>query len=371
MATTQERKAENQKLIAKLKTMQAGSPEYQRTLTRINYNRKQMGIKDPYKPAGAPAQDAPVNNTPAPVDQGDQYSGTSPIDKKEAAKIDTTQGAIAADKEIADLIANQNVQLGTAGKQVNPFGTQEISRDPVTGQITQTQTLSKEQQDILDKSQGLTQSGLGMAQNVLQGSNLGQAFNPQLAARTSSGDMLTDRARIENEVFGRLTRGMDEEKNRERSQLEQSLFNRGIPVGSQLFNQQMSEFDKRYDTRAADARAQAAELGGAEWGRSFGINEQLIANQLNQAQSVQNQNLQNVGALSQFGSGLQLPQFQGYQGTTYSQPGAVETWATIQGVKQNQQQINQQKRPAGGGGGTGQPAQPQSPFNNSLPPGVG
>ncbi len=360
MATIAERRAQNKKLEAELKKLQPGSPEYIKKQTRINYNNQQIaGSKPTSGGAGGKAPGQPA-----------QYQSQSPINKKEANKIKTVQGAIAADTQIADKVANQNVQLGTAGIQSNPFGTQTIERDPVTGQVIQNQTLSGNQSAILAGGEDLSKAGLAAAQNVFQGSNLGQAFNPQLAARTTSGDMMTDRARIEDEVFGRLTRGMNEEKGRERSQLEQNLFNRGIPVGSELFNQQMSEFDRRYDTRTQDARAQAAELGGAEWQRGFGINEQLIANQLSQAQGIQNQNLSNIGSLSQMGTGLQLPQFTGYQGATYSQPGATETYATLQGVKQNQQQINQQRRPAGGGGGAAQPAAPASPFVNSLPPGV-
>jgi hypothetical protein len=365
MATTEKSTAEIKARIAqieaRLQTLSRGTPEFKQALENLNKQKALIGqpavlAKDIKLGDGKLAAQA---NAPVVTPQ---ITDSTQLGKKTENIIDAQQAA-------ADLTADQNVQLGTAGKQVNPYGSQSITRDPVTGEITQEVKLSNAQQNILDQGQGLTSQGQQLASQTLAGIQAG--FNPSTIERTNTGDLAANRARIEEQVFGRLTRGLDEEKANERQQMEQTLSNRGIPLGSKQFNDQMAQFDKRYDTRIADARAQAAEMGGSEYSRDFGINEQTIANQISQAQAIKNQNIGEAQAYQGMGTGLMTPEFQGYQGTQYNQPdvlGAINaqqgnTALTIEQQKANTAQQIANRAPSGGGTST---PTVKSPFNNSV-----
>jgi hypothetical protein len=199
----------------------------------------------------------------------------------------------------------------------------------------------------------------------------GQYFDPNQQRRALGSDFQADRARMEDEVFGRLTRGMGEQKERDRQQLEQTLHNRGIPVGSALFNQQMDQFTKQYADRELDARAQATQMGGQEYERNFNIQEGRLKNELGE-----------LGYMAGFGTGFQSPQFQGYQGVQMAAPSALDSKIGIMGAKDNRtaleiqreqleierqkldlqaQQISMMNKPSGG-------TAPKSPFNSTPVP---
>lgn len=397
MATTAKTKAEIKARIAQIEqamaTKKRGTPEYAQALANLNKQRGLIGLQplsakestekiNNIKPGTTPVGTKPVVSTPAPVAPPKPVAPTpvnpSPVTTTPVNTPNLGVGMdlakpvekiVNAQQNVSDLKAQQDVQLGTAGKQINPYGSQSITRDPVTGEITQEVKLSDPQQQILEQGQNLTTQGQQLASQTLSGLQAG--FNPETIARTNTGDLAANRARIEEQVFGRLTRGLEEEKANERQQMEQTLRNRGIPLGSKQFIDQMAAFDKRYDTRIADARAQAAEMGGAEYSRDFGINEQTIANQISQAQAIKNQNLAEAQAYQGMGTGLMNPEFQGYQGTQYQAPdvlGAIgaqqgQTALNIEQQKANTAQQLANRAPSGGGSAT---PTVKSPFNNTV-----
>ena len=352
---------------AKVQSLPKGSPERAKALDNLNKNLGLIGrpaVTANQVMSKAPAQ---VAQPQAPVAPTAYNSPNLPPEMNLSKPVEKL---VDGQQEVADLKADQDVKLGTAGTQVNAFGSQNITRDPVTGEITQTQNLSGDQQKILDQGQNLTQTGQNLAQNTLGGFQAG--FNPQTAQRTTSGDLGANRSRIESEVFGRLTRGMDEQKANDSQQMESTLRNRGIPLGSKQWNDRMGQLDKRYDTQRADAQSQAVEMGGNEYSRDFGINEQLIANQISQGQSVRNQNLTEASALQGMGTGLMTPEFTGYQGAQYQAPDVLGAANQVTNQQQGNRQLdiaqqvaNQAKRPAGGGGAPAAPVA-TSPFNNNV-----
>jgi hypothetical protein len=126
----------------------------------------------------------------------------------------------------------------------------------------------------------------------------------------------------------------------------------------------MQRFDRQFQERDLDARATATQMGGQEYERNFGIQEQTLGNQMNEA-----------GYMSQFGTGLQLPNFQGYQGVQMQAPSALGVATGMGGLDLQREQLEFQKQQyadknqggSGGGGGGGAP-KPNNPFNNTLPP---
>lgn len=227
----------------------------------------------------------------------------------------------------------------TNPNQVNPFGSQTVTYDPITGQPTVTQNLSGQNQQV---ASGIQQGGINAnaaLNNLLTGGFFGSVMNPSAAggpAPTSN---------YEDAVFKRLTNGYEDNRKRDRDQLEQTLANRGIPIGSELYNNQMKQLDTRYDDMFNTAKAQAVESG---------TNAAFSA--LPQLSSVGQQAFMN-------------PSFQGFQANPYQQPDVNSLFNTITNQNLSQQQIDLSKQNAGRSGGGGGSSSGSSPFNNGLPPG--
>lgn len=272
----------------------------------------------------------------------------------------------------ADYLADRNIALNNP-TQINPFGQQEVTYD-ANGNPVVTQTLSDAQAGLLQSGQGLSQAGLDMAFGALQGSGLGQAFNPQLADRTTTGDLNADRARIEDEVFGRLTRDLDQQYGNAMQAKEQELYNKGIPFSpdpNSRYQQELNAINRRFDDQRADARAQAVQLGGQEFERSFGIGEQLRANQFAEQAGMNNQNLSQIGALQGFGTGLMLPNFQAFQGYNYNPATPFQTYGAMQGFDLQRQQMGNQMAIANmASRASGTPESSGPPIGSGAPPGL-
>jgi hypothetical protein len=343
MATDIQRQINDVK--AKMAKAPRGSDRYKKLLQQFNSLREQAG-RDPL--SGKEAAGKLKKPSAGAPQQGYQVP---------KGGLKNPKNVIETEIGIQDYIADQNVGLGSPGIQKNPFGQQTITRDE-NGNIVVDSQLSDPQQQILDRDQALSLGGRDAAQQLLEGQNFGAD------RRALGSDFAADRSRIEDEVYGRLTRGMEEDRGRQLQEVEQRLHGRGIPMGSQQWDQEMQRFDRQFQERELDARATATQMGGQEYERNFGIQEQTLGNQMNEA-----------GYMSQFGSGLQLPNFQGYQGVQMQAPSALGAAVGMGGLdiqreqlEMQRQQFEQQMAKANRGGGGGGAPKPNNPFNNTLPP---
>lgn len=181
-------------------------------------------------------------------------------------------------KELASAQTDTNFMTATANNvmgQVNqetPFGTLEYQQigthkitDPTTGEVREVpqfaakQTLSPEQQGILDSTQTATKSLADLTAD--QAGRLGGLLeaNPVEAPtlRTTYGtDFEASRQRVEDALLSRLQPQLD----RDRESLRTSLAQQGFREGSEGFDRAMSRFDER----ANDATMQAVLAGGQE-----------------------------------------------------------------------------------------------------------
>lgn len=225
--------------------------------------------------------------------------------------------------------AQDNLKYGMPNLQQGIGGSREQGYDPATGQTFVRDSLSPEQQALYDSGNRLSQAGIDQAFEMLNNQNGG--FDPQ-------------RQKIEDSVFNNLMRSTNQQKALEQKQLDELLAQRGIPVGSELYNNQMQQFNQRYDEMTANARDRATQFGGEEWSR-----RQNIANQL-----------------SGMGPGMRSPNLQGFQGTQvqYNDPLASQIGLQDQRLKKRQVQIQQAalNRVGGGGDGRSKPQEPESPF---------
>lgn len=194
---------------------------------------------------------------------------------------------------------------------------------------------------------GIGQEATNRAMTNLEGTELGGAFNPTLTDRASSGDMLKDRARVEEALFGSLTRNFDRDRNQEFEAKKQELANLGIPYDpnpQSRYQREMQSINERFDTQRENAHQNATILGGQEWERGVGINETIRGNELREQGGIRNQQLTELGGLA----------------------GLEQLAKELQMKRQlTQAQVRKLNQPSGGA-----PAEEASPFYNSTPPGL-
>lgn len=315
--------------------------------------------------AAAPAPTTPIRSDATTYTPDTVGTASGPIISDN--RITQVDQGVEANRKVQDFNAAKNLQLNNPTQQ-NPYGKQVTTYDD-KGNPTVTQTLSEGQQKISDQDTGISQFGRDVAQQLGNRYNFTQGFNPQLTARTSSGDLAANRARIEEAAYDRLTRRVDQQEAKEKEQLTQTLANRGIPLdpSNPSYQNFMKDFEDKYSTIRGNARQDAVAMGGQEYERDVGINETQRANDYSQQQGTRNQQIGEVGTFSRLGTGLQTPNFQGYQGTNYNLQSPTDINQSLQGINAAFEAL---KRRGGGGGGTGAPA-PTSYFNTSSPPGLG
>lgn len=239
--------------------------------------------------------------------------------------------------------------------QVDAYGnTQNVTYD-ANGQPTVTQNLSGANGAILNNGQHLTETGQMLAEDSLKGG---------LIPTTSQGDLNADRARIEDAQYNRLTHRLGDEYNQASNTNSQKLYNRGIGFNDQASNPATKALDNQYADAKAQAMQSAVATGGEEYQRDVLLNGQQQANQIS-----------NANSLSQLGTGMTAPNFQGFQAPgQLSSP--VDINASLNNIKQGaqglsiQQQALNKAKAGGGGGGGGQAAAP-SAFSSGGPPGYG
>lgn len=215
------------------------------------------------------------------------------------AVFDTSKGA----QTQGNLLTNAN--------QEGPFGSSSVTIDPITGQPKVTQSLSQGNQAVVGGVQGSAVKASDALGGLLGGGLFGSLTNPS----GGPGGAAAPQSNFENAVFSRLTSGLQDQKSREQEQLDQTLTNRGIPVGSTAYSNAMRDFNKRYDD---------IEQGARETSVVQGANIGLGA----------------TGALSQVGqSGYYNPNFQQFQSVDYQQPNVQDVFNTFQGTQLGEKQI--------------------------------
>lgn len=217
-------------------------------------------------------------------------SGTIATTFKNQQDIFNAEKSVAGDEARTNLaLNNPNVTtpMGGSTTTVNPDGTINVN-----------QYLSPEQQKLYEGGTGITSMAQDLAKGRLSGGQFATdfnptltdrpvdvrggpgEFNPNLTTRTATGDLVADRARIEDQVYKNLTRNLGRQYKEERDQIEQTLANRGIPLdpNSDLYKKTIRDLDERYDQIRENALTQATQIGGEEYGRSVGIGETMRAN---------------------------------------------------------------------------------------------
>jgi hypothetical protein len=255
--------------------------------------------------------------------------------------------------------------------EVNDFGSKTVTVDPVTGQPTVTTELSPENKKVLEGVQHNAIDSNAVLNTLIKDKygNFVDAAGPQ------SG--YSDPA-LEEAVFKRLTSRFGDEKRRGQEQVEQTLANRGIPIGSEAYSNVTRDFNNTWNDRYDAAQQQAVEMG-----TSTALQRQQ--NNIGGLGAFVG-GLGTLGAVGQ--SGLYQPNFQNFESGTYNQPDVenifgqlMNKYLTEKGYQtqvdlQNDQQKFQADQAAkaraaagggGGGGGGGGPRPKPAPFGSTVP----
>lgn len=290
-------------------------------------------------------------------------------------RINNVSTGIEASEDVADVEAGKGLQYGNVTKQTGALGdSREIIYDDQGRPIEMIDSLSGQQKAINQGDEALSIVGRNAALNQLGPGQFQDMYKPQTFDRKVGQDLFgADRQRIEDAVFGNLTRNLQRDKSRDWQAQEQALADRGIAIDprDESYRRAMEQHNERYDAIEANARDRATQIGGQELTNAFGMQEQGIANQYAQGWGTRQNQLGEIQALSNMGPGLRTGNFQGFQGVGYQLPDPTEV-ALAQGAQRiDAKTANAALSKLGGSSGGQQgPAAPpasESPFNASQP----
>jgi len=206
-------------------------------------------------------------------------------------------------------------QLLTNPNQNNAFGSSQVTIDPVTGQPTVNQNLSQGNQDVVKGTQGSAVNASNVLGGILgQGGAYQNAVNHAGPQQGPSQDLI-------NSIYGHLTKDTGQAYGREKEQLDQTLTQRGIPVGSQAYSNAMHDLDTRYDNLKSDAMNTATTNAYGQSVNQQNANTnslQGIAGSVNPLNSLQS-------------TGYFDPKLQGFQSVGFQQPDVNSIFNTVTG----------------------------------------
>lgn len=324
------------------------------------------------------------SSAPAPPD----YTGASVA--QGAANLEAARAtAKLSNPNIVGPLGSQTVTYGTGDQQDIPTVTQTLTPDA--------QATLESQQAVQKNLAGLGLQGIGTAQNALDhpfdpnlpgiqtglgdAGSINQGPNAGLYGITKSPDLSNVAAMpvnagmtAQNALLSRLEPSITQAENATR----QRLANQGLVSGGEAYNNEMRDqgnqendlrlqaalqginLDLAANNQGYSQALQSANFGNQATGQDFGQNltsaqqqnaaqgqqyNQLLQNaqfgntaqgqSLQQQLALRNQPLNEISGLMS-GSQIQLPQFQGYQGSNVA-PAPVFAGAQAQGAADNQQ----------------------------------
>jgi hypothetical protein len=218
--------------------------------------------------------------------------------KKSAPKAPDPFKVSAAEAKASKDVAQFNQSMNMVN-QTSPFGSVSYTNngvDPVTGapRYSQSTALSPQLQALFD-SQTASQQGISDAVTGAVGRLPTQAFD-------SSGIDVGDiRKRSMDSQLALLNPEFDKSwKN-----LETTMSNRGIPIGAEIFNDQLGEFNRAKDSALLGAARTADQDAGNEFQRQYGNKWQeynapytALSSLMGNSQSVQNPSFGNYPTAS-------------------------------------------------------------------------
>lgn len=235
--------------------------------------------------------------------------------------------------------------------EVNPFGSSSYSTGP-DGRVTRTTSMSPEETAQLARMNEQRTRAMGTAGATFSQveRNAQTPFNldgiPQ-----APGDYEQFRRSTEDKVYDAFRRRTDDQFSRQEQGLQQRLADQGIPVGSERWKAEMTQFSRNRNDANLDAQLTAFDAGSKESQNMFTNQNTLRSNAIDERLLQRDRPMQEYQSLMQ-GVGLNTPQYSPTQPVDVAgiaQPFALNN----QQVQLQRDQYNWQKAQGGGGGGGG------------------
>lgn len=198
--------------------------------------------------------------------------------------------------------------------QVGPYGSSTWSN--VGDRWTQTVNLDPRLQAALNNQMDLQSALSGYAKNYSGrvADALNQPFNfdglPSL-----SNDFSADRLRVEQDLYNRGAKYLDQQYKTDEDTLRQNLADRGIGLGNPLYNQELQRFRQSKSDAYGDLQSRAIQSGGAEQSRLYGLSADARGRGIQERLLQRNQPLQELQALLGGAGSPEIPQFASAPGT--------------------------------------------------------
>jgi hypothetical protein len=251
-----------------------------------------------------------------------------------------------SDIKIKQEIANQDT-IRANPNEISDFGEKTVTYDPVTGQPTITSRLTGTNKELVEGQQRSGSLGAQVAGNLI--GNVG-SYDPNSLNEKYGIPQVNDQymQRYQDAAYNQLTRRLEQSYAKDKEAKAQELVNRGIPQGSQQFQDEMNrDVENRYaDERSAAAnQAYSAGLGAGKSYFDMGLSANQQANQ-NYNEGFGNRVLWG-GQLNKMAEGQNAPgqEFQSAQ-TGQTDLGGIYGTRTAEQVAREQAR----RRAAGGGG---------------------
>lgn len=238
-----------------------------------------------------------------------------------------------------------NVQTGIANawlnntNQITPYGNLTYDQTGFTydnqgnqiPRFTATQTLSPDQQAILDKTTGIQKQALDIAPGLL--TNVNNAISKPLDFSGAPALPANGQAARDQAFEALMSRGRTE-LDRTRAAGEAQATNQGIAPGSEAWKRATQGWDQANVDLTNQATLAASQLAGQDLSQAQGLRNQW----LNETLTQRNQPIQDITALLGLGGGVQQPSF---VNTPQSTIPATDT--TSPALAQYQGQLQQQQ----------------------------
>lgn len=182
----------------------------------------------------------------------------------ETKKIDYTDPNQVAGKQETEskAAADDSFKLANPTNDVGVGSKQTVTRDPVTGEVTRTTELTGANKDLYNAETGAETAGARIAGQLISGIPSTPYNANNLDPRY--GIPVVDQGYIrsyEDSAYQSLTRDLDRDEARALDAAKTDLRNRGIPFGSEDYNRQLAEVQRRFDNMRSDARVQSQQAG--------------------------------------------------------------------------------------------------------------
>lgn len=196
--------------------------------------------------------------------------------------------------------------------EVTPYGSLTYSGEIGSPDRTRTTTLNPQDQQRLDLERQISSALTGYA-NDLTGRARDATSDPfsldGVAQLYGQDDLSAAGNKTRQDVYKRSLDRISPELDRQRSQLETTLINRGLRPGSEGYDSEIGKFDRGRAQQLNDLSLGADIQGGSEESRLFGLSQAARQQGISDLQLERSTPLNELAALLQGSPAVQSPNF--------------------------------------------------------------